>query len=258
MNLGLPLAIISTAFRYPALRQVLVTIGMAIIAILALQDSMPSTPAIIRVLVATLFLSVVTTSWQAANETETLDDQFMFRAFGGAAAGVAIVISAFGTIFSGLVLAALVLILTSLISRERPFVAANLSLVAVPMWVWMTLDHWRWSLLLLLPMIALALVTTSHLIDSYSWPDDEERLLPARAHRYAAWTATAFCGVLMVSAGLLFGLNHAWLALAGITLAIIVPLEAGLVTTEGPLKRSLRIVSSAYLVAVVCWLMATG
>lgn len=255
MNTALLTHLASTAIRYPALRQNLLVLGMASIALLALPEA-TSTAKTVLTLVIAVIVCTVFTAWQSALEADVPQDVFVLRMTGIGLGIVAVILSMFGTILSGLLLIPLLYGTATFLGRGRPFVAATISVIVTPMWVWMLHDQWRWSLLILIPLAALSMLATSHLMDSYAWPDEEERVIPQRAHRAAAWMCLAFAGAMLLVAGLLTDTNRAWLALLGVTLALAAPLEAGLVNTDGPLHRSLRIVSSAFLLASVIWLIA--
>jgi len=140
--------------------------------------------------------------------------------------------------------------------KQRPFVTAALSVMLAPWWVWLALGQWHWQLIVLAPLIGLGMVAVSHLLDTHAWPEDEERNLPARAHRWAAWLLMALSGILLILAGLAADVSQPLLALAGIVLALAIPLEAGFGSNSSSSARiSVRIVASAYLIAVASWLV---
>lgn len=245
----------ATALQYPALRQNLLVFGMTIISLLAAPEGVTGW-RITLAGSASLLVCVTLASWQAAIETSIEQDRFVLRMSGLITGALAIFLSMFGTILSGFMLLPILFALTRLLSLERPFVAVSVSAITIPMWVWMLLDSWRWELLALLPLGLLAMLAVSHLMDCYDRPEDTAQVLPPRAHRAAAWMSLALAGVLLILLGLLWDVNKPWLALAGLILAAGAPLEAGLVSTDDPLIRSLRIVSAAFMLASVCWLIA--
>jgi len=168
---------------------------------------------------------------------------------------VALVLSMALNSLSGLVLIGILGVL-AYTGKQRPFVTAALTVALVPWWVWMALDQWHWQLVVLVPLVGLGLVAVSHLLDTHAWPDDEERIMPARAHRAAAWLIIALSGIVLMLLGLMVDASQPFLALAGIVLALSIPLEAGFgSTSRNSAQQSVRIVVSAWLIAVACWLI---
>lgn len=255
MNAALLTHLASTAVRYPALRQNLLVLGLASIALLALPENTSTGQTVLTLVIAVLVCALLT-AWQSAMEAEVPQDVFVLRMTAIGLGALVILLSMFGTILSGLLLAPILNGISTYLGRGRPFVAAGITVMAIPMWVWMLHDQWRWNLLVLIPLAALAMLATSHLMDSYAWPEADERTMPQRAHRAAAWMCLATGGALLLIIGLLTDTNRPWLALLGVVMAMAIPMEAGLVNTDGPLLRSLRIVSGAFLLAAVIWLIA--
>lgn len=235
-------------------RQNLVTLGITCVAVLSLPVAF-SGWSLFWLLVSAIFSAIALTNIHLAHQIDGPSESLphILIAFGSGL--TAVIISMTVRPISGMFLLAILIIL-SITSERRPFVTAALSVVAVPWWVWMAADAWRWQLLLLLPMVAFGLLAVSHLLDTHTWPDQQERILTERAHRAASWLTIAITGILVVVVGMLAGVNRPWLALAGIVLAAAIPLEAGLGTTsDGSAKPGLRIVSGAYLIAIACWLI---
>ncbi len=152
----------------------------------------------------------------------------------------------------------LLIVLTLLIvtGKNRPFVTAALTVILAPWWVWLALDRWHWQLIMLAPLIGLGMLAVSHLLDTHAWPEELERILPARAHRWAAWLLITLSGLVLMLAGLTTDVSRPLLALAGIVLAMSIPLEAGFGGTKTTSARtSIRIVAGAYLIAAASWLV---
>ena len=236
-------------------RQNLVTLGITGVAILALPEAITGW-SLVWLIVSAVFAAVCLTNVHLAHQIESPAQSLphILIAFGSAL--TAVIISMTIRPISGMFLL-VVLIVLSITSERRPFVTAALSVIGVPIWVWLAANCWHWQLLVLIPIVGLGLLAVSHLLDAHAWPEDDERILSERAHRAAAWITIAFSGILIVLLGMFTGLSRPWLALAGIVLAAAIPLEAGLGTTkEGSAKPGLRIVSGAYLIAVACWLIS--
>ena len=153
-----------------------------------------------------------------------------------------------------LLLVALTLLIIT--GKNRPFVTLALSVILAPWWVWLALGVWHWQLIMLAPLISLGMIAVSHLLDTHAWPESEVRILPARAHRWAAWLVMTLSGIVLMLAGLTTDVSRPLLALAGIVLALGIPLEAGFGSNSGSSARtSIRIVASAYLIAAASWLV---
>lgn len=253
-NLNVASRALNLAADATGARQNLAMLGITGVALLSLPEAPRGWP-LAWLIVSALFAAICLNNIHLAHQIDTPAESLphILIAFGsGLTAGI---ISMTIRPISGIFLA-LLLIILSITSERRPFVTAALSIFGIPWWIWLAADSWTWELLLLLPIVALGLLAVSHLLDSHAWPQDDERILSQRAHRAAAWITIALTGIMVVLAGMYTGVSRPWLALAGITLAAAVPLEAGMGTTsEGSAKPGLRIVSGAYLVTVACWLI---
>lgn len=253
-NLSVSSQAVNLAVDAIRLRQNLVWMGMAIIALLSVPGGVSSTTSGWLVMAALLGAVMLTNLYQA----RLLEDPrhsliHLGVTFGSGLA--AVVISMVLRPISGMFLL-IVLGLLAVTSEKRPFVTAALSVILVPWWIWLAADSWRWQLLLLIPLIGLGLMAVSHILDTHAWPEGEERILSERAHRSAAWLLIALSGLTLVVVGLMFGVNRALLALGGIVLAAAIPLEAGVGTDSGGTARpGLRIVTGAYLIAATCLLV---
>lgn len=235
-------------------RQNSVLLGFTAIALLSVPEPI-SGAKILWLILAALALAISMTNIHLAHNIEAPGDSLPHIIVGFAAAMIAVVISLFVRPVSGLLLL-IVRMMWGTTSERRPFVTAALMVLTIPMWIWLAAGAWRWELLLLIPILGLGLLAVNHLMDTHAWPEGEDRILSQRAHRYAAWIAIALTGILMVLVGLLGDVSRSWLALAGVTLAAAIPLEAGVGTTdEGSAKPGLRIVMAAYFIAIACWLI---
>lgn len=253
-----PLAYATAAFRaMPAItliRQNVVWLGMALIAMLSAPGP-HSGWSIFWLVVAALLAAMCLTEIHVARTIEHPRTALTTLGIAISSALIAVVISAILHPLSGFCLFG-ILVLLSYTGKQRPFVTAALTVVIVPWWVWLALDEWHWQLLVLVPLVGMGLVTISHLLDMHAWPEGDERLMPARAHRAAAWLIIALSGILLILIGLTTDASRPFLALAGIVLALSVPLEAGFgSTSRNSARQSVRIVVSAYLIAVACWLV---
>ncbi len=254
-----PFALAKAAFRaMPAVtlvRQNVVWLGMTLIAMLSAPGA-HSGWSLFWLVVASLLSAACLTEVHLARAIE--HPRTVITTLGAAAlsALVALVLTMALNPLSGLMLI-LLLGMLAYTGKERPFVTAALTVALVPWWVWMALDQWHWQLLVLLPLVGMGLIAVSHLLDTHAWPDDVKRIMPARAHRAAAWLIIALSGIGLMLLGLMADARRPFLALAGIVLALSVPLEAGFgSTSRRSAQQSIRIVVSAYLIAVACWLVA--
>lgn len=253
-----PLAYATAAFRaMPAVmlvRQNVVWLGMTFIAMLSAPGP-HSGWAIFWLVVASILAAACLTEIHLARAIE--HPRTALTALGAAAlsALVALILSMALDPLSGLMLIVLLGVL-AYTGKHRPFVTAALTVALVPWWVWMALDRWHWQLLLLVPLVGMGLIAVSHLLDTHAWPDDDDRIMPARAHRAAAWLVIALSGIVLMLLGLMSDASRPFLALAGIVLALSIPLEAGAGSTgRNSARQSIRIVVSAYLIAIACWLV---
>lgn len=235
-------------------RQNSVLLGFTAIALLSVPEPI-SSAKILWLCLSAVALAISMANIHLAHTIDTPGDSLPHIIVGFGAAIIAVAISLIIRPISGLFLLIIRMVWGST-SERRPFVTAALMVLAIPMWVWLAAGAWRWELLMLIPIIALGLLAVSHLMDTHAWPQGEDRILSQRAHRYAAWIAIALTGIMMVLVGLLGDVSRSWLALAGVTLAAAIPLEAGVGTTdEGSAKPGLRIVMAAYFIAIACWLI---
>jgi hypothetical protein len=235
-------------------RQNVVWLGMTSIAMLSAPGS-HSGWSLFWLVVASLLAAMCLTEIHIARAIEHPRTALTTLGAAALSALVALVLSMALNPLSGLMLIMLLGVL-AYTGRERPFVTAALTVALAPWWVWMALDQWHWQLLVLLPLVGIGLMAVSHLLDTHAWPEDDERILPARAHRAAAWLIIALSGIILMLLGLMTDASRPFLALAGIVLALCVPLEAGFgSTSRNSALQSIRIVISAYLIAVACWLV---
>lgn len=235
-------------------RQNLVLLGITSVALLSLPVSFGGWS--LALLIFSAILTALTlTNIHLAHLIEEPGESLPHIAIAVLTGLLAIILSLAVRPISGMLLL-VVLVLLTITSERRPFVTAALSVIAVPWWVWLAADSWRWQLLLLVPLVGIGLLAVSHILDTHAWPEDDQRILSERAHRSAAWMIVALTGVMVILVGLLAGVSRPWLALAGIVLAAAIPLEAGFGTSsDGSAKPGLRIVSGAYIVALACWLI---
>lgn len=229
-------------------------LGMSLISLMTVPHSVSGGTIALLVLAAlTATLSLMSFHGHESNDNSVTRQQWRLLSF--ATAAIAIVLSLIANPGAGL---ALVLLLFGLnrISRRHPIVS-RLALVAfVPWWIWIAADCWRWQLLVSVPLTLLTMFAIAQLQDAGSWPDDTERIMSARAHRYAGWVLIALAGVVLVLVGLAGDVSKPWLGLAGVSLAVAIPLEAGFGSVNsGSDKTSFGIAMSAFLIASVCWLI---
>lgn len=235
-------------------RQSLVTLGMAVIAILSLPEAITGW-SLAWLIVSAILVVVTLVNIHLAHQIESPAESLPHILIAFGSGFVAVVISMAIRPISGMFLL-IILIVLSITSERRPFVTAALTVIGIPWWIWLAANSWHWQLLMLVPLIGLGLLAVSHLLDTHAWPEQDERIISSRAHRYAAWITIAVSGIILVLVGLMAGVSRPWLALAGIVLAASIPLEAGVGTTsEGSARPGLRIVSGAYLIATACWLI---
>lgn len=235
-------------------RQNLMWFGFTVIALLGAPDS-PGTGTVIWLLIASVLGALSLTNIFQARKLEEPGRSLIHLAITFGTGLAATIISMVIEPISGFFLLA-VLFLLAYTSEHRPFVTAALTAILVPMWIWMAADSWEWELLMLVPIVGLGLIAVSHLLDTHVWPEDEERILPERAHRSAAWLLMAITGILIILVGMFTGVNRAWLALAGIVLAAAIPLEAGVgIDGKGSAKPGMRVLTAAYFIALCCWLI---
>lgn len=235
-------------------RQNVVWMGMAIIALISAPGSHGGW-TIFWLILAAMLAAAGLTEIQLARAIEEPSAVLIPLAIAGSSALAAVIISLFVRPISGLFLI-LALIVLALAGKHRPFVMAALTVVLVPWWIWLALDQWYWDLLVILPLVGLGLIAVSQLLDMHVWPEAEERIMPERAHRAAAWMLIAISGIMLMAFGLLSDVSRPFLALAGVVLAFAIPLEAGYGSIGGVnAKQSIRVVVGAYLIAVSCWLI---
>lgn len=235
-------------------RQSIVWLGMTAIALLSAPDRFSTLDGFLLV-IASVLGALMLANLHQARKLEDPKRSLTHLTIALGSALVAVIISMSMHLLSGLVLL-IVLGLLAYLSEHRPFVTAAITVVTVPWWIWIAVDSWRWQLLMLVPIVALALMAISHLMDTHTWPEGEERLLPERAHRSAAWLLIAIAGIAIIAVGLLTDVGRPWLALAGIVLAAAIPLEAGVgIDGSGSARPGIRVVASAFLVAMCCWLI---
>lgn len=234
-----------------------VWLGMALIGILSAPGS-NSGWSMVWLIVATLLVSVALIGVNLARAIDGPRAALVPIAIAASSAIAACIISLILRPLSELFLIiALTLLLFA--GKNRPFVSAALAVIVAPWWIWLALDDWHWHLLMLVPLVGLGLVAVSHLLDSHVWPADTERIMPARAHRWAAWLLIALSGIVLMAAGLMSDVSRPLLALAGIVLAASIPMEAGFGSISGATARqSVRVVVSAYLIAITCWLIGVA
>lgn len=247
-----------TAFQaVPAtalIRQNVVWLGMALVAMLAAPGE-HSSWSMFWLVVATILAAIALTSVQIARANDEPRTALTILSAAALTGMAAMMISMIMRPLSGLFLV-LVLALLIVSGKNRPFVTAALSVILAPWWIWLALGQWYWQLIVLAPLISMGMVAVSHLLDTHAWPEDMERILPARAHRWAAWLLMTLSGIMLMLAGLTSDVSRPLLALAGIVLALAIPLEAGFGATKSASARtSIRIVAGAYLIAAVSWLV---
>ena len=236
------------------IRQNIVWLGIAIIAIMSAPGSHGGW-TIFWLIVASMLASAGLTEIQLARSLEEPQAVLLPLAIAGSSMLAAVIISLIVRPISGLFLI-LVLAIMAFFVKDRPFVMAALTVVLVPWWIWLALGQWYWQLLMLLPLIGLGLIAVSQLLDMHVWPESEERIMPERAHRAAAWMLIALSGIMLIGVGMLTDVSRPVLALAGVVLAVAIPLEAGFGSIGGTSARqSIRVVVSAYLIATACWLI---
>lgn len=245
---------LSRLTRPRTLAQGVMVLGITVVSILTMPSDL-SGGDITMVLIAGMLTAL---SLMAALSTD-IDDAadilltWRLAAFGSAI--IAVALSIVVTPLSGLILGAIIT-LTSWLLTPQPLAARLILLALIPSWVWIAGECWSWQLLMLIPLLVLALLALAQLRDAEAWPDGTERIMSARAHRYAGWLVIALAGVLIMIVGLLSDVHKPYLALAGVVLAMAIPLEAGFGSTDGGMsKTSHRIVISAFVVASVSWLI---
>lgn len=235
-------------------RQNLVWIGMSIIAILSAPEHIPGWN-VFWLIMATILGALMLTNLYQARKLEEPRSSLIHLGITFGTGLIAVVISMSIRPVSGMFLL-VVLMLLAYTSEHRPFVTAAISAIAAPWWIWLAADGWRWQLMVLIPIVGLGLMAISHILDTHAWPEGDERMLPERAHRSAAWMIIALTGAVVILAGIATGVSRPWLALAGIVLAAAIPLEAGVgIDGHGSARPGIRVLTSAYLIAMCCWLI---
>lgn len=235
-------------------RQNLVWLGMSIIALLAAPEPVSGSMSGWLIL-ASIFAAVSLTNIYHARKLEDPRSSLTHLGITFCTGIIAVIISMVIQPLSGMFLL-VILGLLAYTSEHRPFVTVAISTIAAPFWIWLAADAWRWQLLMLVVIVALGLLAVSHLLDTHTWPEDEDRVLPGRAHRSAAWMVIALTGVIVILVGLLTGVSRPWLALAGIILAAAIPLEAGVgIDGSGSARPGIRVLTAAYLIVVCCWMI---
>lgn len=245
---------LSRLTRPNTLAQGLMVLGIAIVSLLTLPVSLSGGDTV-AVLIAGMLVALALMAALSTDVDDTADTLLTWRLVAFGSAIIAVALSIVVTPISGPVLGAIIVI-TSLLLVPQPLAARCTLLALLPSWVWIAGECWRWELLILIPLLALAMLALAQLRDAEAWPEGTERIMSARAHRYAGWLVIALAGVLLMVIGILSGVEKPYLALAGVVLAIAIPLEAGFGTMdEGSNKASSRIVVSAFVIASVSWLI---
>lgn len=253
-NLSVVLQAINLAADTNQVRQNVLWIGMAGIALL----SAPSTPVgwtLFWLVVATVCVAFSLTNLHQARKLEDPRTSLTHLTITFVTGSIAVIATLAIRPIAGMFLLAIIFLLATT-SDNRPFVTAIVSVIAAPWWIWLAADSWRWQLLVLVPLVGLGAIASSHLVDSYVWPRDEEQVLSARGHRAAAWVLIALSGLILIAVGLLTGVSKPWLALGGIVLAISIPIEAGVDAEDsGTAIPGVRVVTGSYLIAIASWLI---
>lgn len=246
---------LSRLTRPNTLAQGVMVLGITVVSILTMPSDIGTGDAFLIMLAGVLiaFALMAALSSDVDDAADTLLT-WRFAAFGSAI--IAVAVSIVVTPFSGPVLGAIIAI-TSWLLGPQPQAARFTLLALLPSWVWIAGECWSWHLLMLIPLLALGMLALAQLRDAEAWPEGTERIMSARAHRYAGWLIVALAGVLLMVVGLLGGAEKPYLALAGVTLAIAIPLEAGFGSTDSDAsKTGARIVISAFVIASLSWLIA--
>lgn len=235
-------------------RQNVVWLGMVLVALLSAPGSHGGW-TVFWLLMAAMLAALTCTGIHIARANDDPRTALTILAAASLAGMAAMLISMILRPLSGLFLL-VVLTLLIVTGKNRPFVTAALSVILAPWWVWLALGVWHWQLIMLAPLMGLGLIAVSHLLDTHAWPETEDRILPARAHRWAAWLLLTLSGIMLMLAGLTTDVSRPLLALAGIVMALAIPLEAGFGSNTGSSARtSIRIVASAYLITATSWLV---
>ncbi|MCA9832915.1 MAG: hypothetical protein KC435_03160 [Thermomicrobiales bacterium] len=245
---------LSRLLRPEAVTQFAVFTGMALVSLWTTPREMSggdTTLVVIAAIVAGIALAAI----RATQSEDSADIRFSWHAIAFAGVVLATVLAIVVRPLGGLALLVVLAFLVWL--QARSLRVSRLAMIAiVPWWVWIAADAWYWQLLMLVFMQILALVATAQLHDAGFWPEDTERIMSARAHRYAGWLVVALAGVLVVSIGWVADIGKPWLALAGVTLAAAIPLEAGFGATPGEGgRRSSALVYTAFTIASISWLI---
>jgi hypothetical protein len=172
---------------------------------------------------------------------------------------VAMVINLFfgfwSTVLLATALVALVRQARALRPGDFPWMMCATIVTLIPWWLWSALGTWDAGLIILLPLAALAYISGEHIREAYAPPPAGDRILSGRAHRYGGWMGMLLGGILIIVAGLIGESAHEWLALAGMTMAFGVALEAGVPQSEThPGRSSAAISDIAFVIAALCWL----
>ena len=245
---------LSRLLRPEAVIQFATAFAMALVSIWTTPGSMPGSDTTLTVLAA-LLAGIALAAALAIDAADDATTRQAWLALTAVLVGLAVVLAFVVRPAAGLVL--LGILAAVLVTQRQSAAMARLTLVALtPWWIWMAADSWRWQLLMLVPLHLLVLVGIAQLHDATSWPENTERIMSARAHRSAGWFAIALAGVLLVTAGLLTHVGKPWVALAGVSLAVAIPLEASLgAPADTSAQRSTSIVATAAIIASISWLI---
>lgn len=110
------------------------------------------------------------------------------------------------------------------------WLTAVLVTIAVPPWIWIALDVWDNGLLLLLPLAALAIVSSGHrrfAVRRSGGP----ATISGRAHRLASWLAALIAAGITLVAGVTTDASNTWVAIGALATIVCLGLEAGLAST---------------------------
>lgn len=245
---------LSRLLRPEPVTQFAVFVGMALVSLWTTPQEMSGGNTML-IVIAAVAAGVALAAARATQSDDSADIRFSWHIVVLASAVLAVVLTLPVRLLGGLTLV-VVLPLLLWFQHKSPRVSRLAVIALVPWWVWIAADTWRWQVLMLVPIQIFALIATAQLQDAESWPTDTERIMSARAHRYASWIIVALVGVMVVCIGWLTHVDKPWLALAGVTLAAAIPLEAGFGPKPGEGGRwSSTLVYTAFTIASISWLI---
>lgn len=138
----------------------------------------------------------------------------------------------------------------------RTWLESVLIALLVPQWIWLALDVWDAGLLLLIPLAALAILSTGHrrfAVRRAGGP----ATISGRAHRLASWLGVLTAALMTLLVGLVSDASNTWVSLGAIGAVLALGLEVGLGRTgSSDQDRGAAAIDVALAWVALAWLIS--